>query len=128
MAVGIPSARLDTILEDYDTAYLQLHTADPGAAGTSNVEADVAGREAVTFGAEETNSTTRRRRNSAIIRWDAGDVTGTVAATHWSLWSAATDGTFLHSGTFAATINATSGQPIEIQVNGLEVNVGPLAS
>jgi hypothetical protein len=128
MAVGEPSAALDAILAEFDTSFMQLHTGDPGAAGTSNVEANVAGRSAVTFGAAETNAGTRRRRNTAIIRWDAGDVTGTVAATHWSLWSASSAGTFQRSGSFSATINASAGQPIEIQVGGLEVNAGPLAS
>lgn len=126
MAAGVPSARLDAILADYTDAYLQLHTGDPGAAGTANTTSAVADRKQVSFGSAGTNSGTRRRRNDAIVRWDAEDVTGSASITHGSLWDAETDGNFLHSGTL--TVTATSGVPIEVPVDGFEVNVGPLAS
>lgn len=128
MPIGYPASKLDTYLGEFTGSHLQLHTGDPGAAGTANTTANVTGRKAVTFGSAETNSGTRRRRNSAIIRWDAGDVTGSASITHWTLWDASTSGNFLRSGTWTSTITATAGVPIEIQVNALEVNAQPLAS
>lgn len=128
MAVGIPSSRLDTWLGDFTGSYMAMHVGDPGAAGTSNTTASVASRKAVTFGAAATNSTTRRRLNSAIVRWDGADVTGTATLSHWSLWTASSGGSLLQTGTLASTVSTTSGVPIEVAVGALEVNVGPLAS
>jgi len=128
MAVGIPTARADTQLSDFTGSYLQMHVGDPGSAGSANTTASVAARKAVTFAAAETNSTTRRRRNSAIVRWDGADVTGSATVTHWSLWTASSGGTLLLTGSFASSVAATAAVPIEVAVNALEVNVGPIAS
>lgn len=128
MAVGVPVARADTQLSDFTGCYVQAHVGDPGSAGASNTTASVAARKAVTFAAAETNSTTRRRRNSAIIRWDGADVTGSASLTHWSVWTASTGGTLLFTGSFVSAITATAAVPVEIPVNGIEVNVGPIAS
>ena len=125
---GASAARLDAFLADYAGSYVQFHSGDPGAAGTANVSTATTVRKAVTLGSAETNSGTRRRRNSSIVRWDAGDVTGTQSGTHISLWDAATSGTFLGSFELASPIALAAGTPAEIPVNGLEVNGGTVAA
>lgn len=128
MALGIPSARLDTWLGDFTGSYLQQHVGDPGAAGTANTTASVAARKAITFGSAATNGTTRRRLNSAIVRWDGADVTGTAVLTHWSIWTASSGGTLLQTGAWASSTTSTASVPLEVAVSALEVNAGPLAS
>lgn len=128
MAVGTPAARLDTFLADFASAWIQFHTADPGSAGTASTTASVAGRKQITLEAANTNGTNRRRRNSSLIRWDAGDVTGSATLTHYSVWTASTSGTFLISGTLSSSVSVTSGTPIEIAINQLEFAIGPVAS
>lgn len=128
MAVGTPTSRLDTFLADFSGAWIQFHTADPGAAGTTGTTASVSPRKQITLEAANTNGTNRRRRNSALLRWDPGDVTGSATLTHYSVWTASTAGTFLISGALSASVSVTSGTPIEIAVNQLEFAIGPVAS
>lgn len=128
MAVGTPTARLDTFLADFASAWIQFHTGDPGAAGSANTTASVAGRKQITLEAVNTSGTNRRRRNSVLIRWDAGDVTGSATLSHYSVWSASTAGTFLISGSLSSSVSVSSGTPIEIAVNQLEFAIGPVAS
>jgi chitodextrinase len=128
MATGASAARLDAFLAEYAGSYVQLHSGDPGASGTANVSTATTVRKQVTLGSAETNSGNRRRRNSVIVRWDAGDVTGSQSATHASLWDAASSGTFLGSFALASPVSLTSGTPAEIPINGLEVNGGPVAA
>lgn len=128
MATGTPGTRLDTFLADFDSAWIQFHIGDPGSAGTANTTASVAGRKQITLEAANTNGTNRRRRNSVLIRWDAGDVTGSATLTHYSVWTASTSGTFLISGTLSSSVLVSSGTPIEIAINQLEFAIGPVAS
>jgi hypothetical protein len=128
MAVGTPAARLDTFLADFNNAWIQFHTGDPGANGTNNTTASVAGRKQITLSAAETNGSNRRRRNSGIIRWDAADVTGSAVLTHYSVHNASTGGTFLISGTLSSSVTVANGTPIEIAQNQLEFAIGNVAT
>lgn len=127
MAVGSSDTRLDDFLSGLDAKYIQFHTGDPGSAGTANASA-VTNRKQVTLETVNTNGTNRRRRNSALIRWDAADVTGTATLTHFSMWSASTGGTFLMSAALTSSISVANGTPIEIAINQLEFAAGPRAS
>lgn len=73
-----------------ETVYGQLHDDDPGGSGTANVAAAVDGREEFDFpgaSSEETTDTV------------TFTITGAQAALGYiTLWTAATDGTFLGSG------------------------------
>lgn len=128
MAIGISTTVADTMLGAFDTSYIQMHTGDPGAAGTANVLAST-NRLSAGFASATTNSTVRQRANTSLIRWDSGNLPGASGTvTHVSLWSASTAGTFQRSITLTASAAIVSGQPAEIAAGALIVNVGPLAA
>lgn len=77
------------------TPYIQLHIGDPGAAGTANTATETT-RKLVSFGAASAGSIA----NDAAITWTG--IAGSQDATHFSLWTASTAGTFLGSGTITA--------------------------
>lgn len=88
--------------------YVQLHTGDPGAAGTANVAASNT-RVAATFGAAPSAGAIS---NTTEIQLD---VTASEVLTHVSCWSAAAAGTFLGSDDIASA-TAVSGDKIVLPV------------
>lgn len=101
MAVGVSVATANSILgamlkgsayAGHATVFAQMHTADPGAAGTTGVFAFSGGNRAtlaigtVAAGAVD---------NSAAANFTGASATGTL--THVSLWSASSAGTFIMS-------------------------------
>lgn len=89
------------------TPYVQLHTGDPGSAGTANASAETE-RKAVTFAAPSAGSSTASAVSWAS--WDAGSET----ITHCSLFDAATDGNFIQSGTLAASKDIENGDTLNL--------------
>jgi hypothetical protein len=73
------------------TTYVQLHTAAPGAAGTSNVATETT-RKAVSFGAASAGAIA----NDADVSWT--NIAGSQDATHFTVWDASSAGNFLFSG------------------------------
>jgi hypothetical protein len=69
--------------------WIQLHTGDPGSAGTSNVASNTT-REQVTFGNAATTGTIA---NTADVVW--ATVPALETYTHVSMWTASTVGTCL---------------------------------
>lgn len=94
---GIAAAGANTALDAIrtDTPFIQLHTGDPGAAGTANVATETT-RKAVTFGAAAGGSMT----NSAQVQWT--NIAGSQDATFFTIWNASSAGTFKFSGTITA--------------------------
>lgn len=90
MSVGQANASLDTVLTG--TTWVQLHTAAPGAAGTSNVAANST-RKSITMAAASAGD---KASNSAAA-WTT--VPNTETYTHFTIWTASSAGTFLYSGT-----------------------------
>ncbi len=76
-------------------AYMQLHTGDPGAAGTANVAAETS-RKAISFGSASSGSMS----SNSTVEWT--NITGSEDATHFTVWDAASGGNFLWSGTVTA--------------------------
>jgi len=74
------------------TVSIQLHTGDPGAAGTSNVATESA-RKTVSMAAASAGAIS----SDADITWTS--VSATETFTHFTLWDASTSGNFLGSGT-----------------------------
>lgn len=106
MAVGLAStvaaALLDALLNQTNytaptALYMQLHVGDPGAAGTSNVATETTRKEVTSSFAAASGGTCT---TNAAITWTS--VAGTEDFTHFSLWSASSDGTFYGSGTITA--------------------------
>lgn len=128
MAVGfsatIANELLDAMLNSdaYDgptNIYVQLHTGDPGAAGTSNVATE-ADRVEVTFGAASGGICS----NDAQVQWIG--VAGAEDYTHLSLWSASSGGTFMGSGPMTANA-VLAGDTFTIPVGDLDVTLNVAA-
>lgn len=91
--------------------YVQLHTADPGAAGTTAVAGNNV-RKAVTFAAAASGS----KASNADVTWTNVSTSETYA--YVSLWDASSAGNFLWAGALTAskavnagdTFTLTSGQ------------------
>ena len=79
--------------------WIQLHTADPGAAGTTAVAGNATRKDlTAAMGTAASGAIT----NTAAITWSAGEVDTSEDYTHWSLFDASTSGTFLCSGLMTA--------------------------
>jgi hypothetical protein len=79
------------------TVYVQLHTADPGAAGTTGVSVGSTTRNAATWNAASGGSMTI----SSISAWTNGGTSETI--THVSFWTASSGGTFIQSAALSAS-------------------------
>lgn len=73
--------------------YVQLHTGDPGAAGTSNISVGSATRNSATFAASSSGSALALSATPSA--WTNGGTSETL--THVSVWTASSAGTFLFS-------------------------------
>lgn len=108
MAVGLSAANANAFLNwlcrgtamgTAPTAFwIQLHTADPGAAGTT-AAAGNATRKQVTFG---TNASGGTISNTVAVTWSTSEVDTAEDYTHWTAWDASTAGTFEGSGLITA--------------------------
>lgn len=125
MTVGIAVAQATDVLNLYRgtagtarTPFVQLHTADPGAAGTTAIAA-VTTRNAITWNAPSAGSMTLLALS---------DFTGVSAETitHVSLWTASTAGTFLQS--FALTASQAIILGSILHFNSFTVALTPVAA
>lgn len=98
--------------------FVQLHTADPGAAGTTAVSA-VTTRNALTHNAPSGTSMT-------LATLAAYSMTATETISHISVWSASSAGTFLYSGVLTASKSVTSGDTLTFTT--LTVSITPAAA
>lgn len=124
-AVAIVNAWLASILNGtapttYSAPYVQLHTGDPGTAGTSNVAGESAREQATGTWTVSGGSAT----NPNAINWTS--VTANETYTDISLWTAASGGTFIASGTITATA-VSIGNNFSIPAGDLTVSM-PTAS
>lgn len=123
MATGMSTATCNSILDaignataySIATPYIQLHTADPGASGTTAVATETT-RKLVSFGAASGGAIS----NDAAITWTA--VAGSEDFTHWTLWTASTAGTFIGSGTVTANA-VTAGDTFTIPIGDLDITL-----
>lgn len=100
--------------------YVQLHTAGPGITGGSNVAGNNVRQPTGAFQAPSGGSTT----NVSAINWLSVSTSETY--THVSLWSAASAGTFICSGSIAAA-PIVAGQNFSIAAGAMTVSL-PTAS
>lgn len=100
-AVNFANATLNvlrnTAFSAIATPFIQLHTADPGASGTTAVSVGSATRNAVVWNAASGGSMTL----STLSAWTNGGTSETL--THISIWSASSAGTFYWSGALTAS-------------------------
>lgn len=103
--------------------WIQLHTADPGSAGTTAVAGNATRKDlSAAMGTAASGAIT----NTAAITWTTGEVDTSEDYTHWSLWDASTAGNFLMSGTVTANA-VTVGDEFTIPIGDLDVAFGTAA-
>jgi hypothetical protein len=122
MAAGINATLANSILDtNFDDLWVQLHTGDPGAAGTSNVASTTTRIQYSTPAASG-----GAKANDAIVRWNS--TTGSETLTHVSLWTAVTAGTFRESKALTSSVAVSGGQPFEIAIGALTLSITPVAA
>lgn len=107
------NAALTTLTTNY--AYMQLHTAAPGAAGTTAVATET-DRQQVTWGTASAGAIS----SNAQVQWTS--VAGTEDYTHCTFWSASTAGTFGFSGTVTAN-SVTAGDTFTVASGDIDVSL-----
>ena len=89
------------------TAYVKLHTGDPGEDGTNNAATETT-RKAVTWSAASSGS----MASSATLEWT--NVSTTETYSHWSLWDTSTAGNCLWKGALSSSAAVTAGDTFQI--------------
>ena len=125
MAVGHSAAEAAKIVATgsnvaLDGSWIKLHIGDPGAAGAANAATETT-RKQISLGTPTNGVVT----NDAAITWTS--IAGSEDATHFSLWTAVTAGTFLFSGTITAAAY-TAGNNYEIAIGGLTITQSTVAA
>lgn len=103
-----------------DGSWILLHVGEPGADGTANVATETT-RKQISLGTPSAGVVT----NDTPITWTS--ISGSQDATHFSLWTASTAGTFLYSGTLTAPAY-TAGEDYEIEAGGLTITQTTVAT
>lgn len=117
MATGLSTAAANTLLGTLTTTYrwVQLHTASPGAAGTTAVAVET-DRVQATFAAASNGTIA----NSTDLVWTG--VAGSEDYTHFTVWTLATGGAFGFSG--LVTANAvTAGDGFTLPTSSLSASL-----
>lgn len=99
--------------------YVQLHTGDPGAAGTANASA-VTTRQQATMAAASAGSISM---TSMAGSWS---MTATETISHISIWNASTSGNFLMSILLTVSRNVLNGDTVSL--TSLVISNSPLAA
>lgn len=118
MTVGMSSTRANALLNTYRSAgasvtaaavYLDIHTGDPGSAGTTALATSApATRPTVTFAAASAGSMALSSMSGTI------PMTATETISHVSIWSASSAGTFLGSGSLSVSRSVINGDTLSI--------------
>jgi hypothetical protein len=106
---------LDSIFSDAAwtppaASYLQLHTGDPGPAGTANVSS-FGSRVALTWSSASGGSKALSASVQITSSWSG---TSPETITHVSYWDASTGGNFIVSDQVTAAITITTGQALNL--------------
>ncbi|OQQ12982.1 hypothetical protein B0675_39895 [Streptomyces sp. M41(2017)] len=104
------------------TTYAQIHTANPGAAGTTAVSAGSTTRPVFTFAASSSGSALALTGTNPS--WTNGGTSETI--TDISVWSAASGGTFLFSVALSSSKAWSSGDTFT--ATSLSLSLSPQAS
>lgn len=92
------------------TLFVQLHTADPGSAGTTAVSSTTT-RVALTFAAASAAS---MAANGTLPSWATWAGTNGEVVTHISVWSASSAGTFYFSAALTASKTVNTGDTLNL--------------
>lgn len=103
--------------------WIQLHTADPGGAGTTAVAGNATRKD---LRAACAAAASGALTSDVAITWTSGEVDTSEDYTHWSAWTASTAGTFLCSGTMTANA-VTIGDEFTIPVGDFDASLATAA-
>lgn len=121
MADGISVTMADSMLTTLTTSpaasYAQLHTGDPGSAGTANVSS-VTTREAVTWGSPASGTVAASNEPS----WGSWAGTNGQEQTDTSYWTASTSGTFDMSIPLSAGVTMDTGDTLTLTSISVEIS------
>lgn len=106
------NAALTTVTSAYP--WVQLHTAAPGAAGTTSVATETTRKQVSAWNTASAGSQT----SNVALTWTS--IAGSQDATHFTTWTASTAGTFGYSGTITAN-PYTAGDTLTIASGALTV-------
>lgn len=125
MAVGVSSTLANRWL-DYSRgagaptsitgAFVQLHTANPGTAGTTSVSS-VTTRPSITFGAAASGVITQNNTPS----WATWAGTNGEVVTHVSIWDASSAGNFLFSIALTASKTVNTGDTLNLTSSSITI-------
>ena len=130
MAAGVSATVSDAFLDgilnasgniswvSYGPVYVKLHVGSPGATGTANPAGETT-RESAGSNPAFTTPSAGSATNSNAITWTSVNTAETY--TYVSLWSAATNGTFIASGSITAN-SVQIGDNFTIPVSDLTVS------
>ena len=130
MAVGLASATAAALLDalanqtNYTAPtalWIKLHVGDPGAAGTSNAATETTRKDATSVFAAASGGTCT---SNVALTWTS--VAGTEDYTHYSVWSASTNGTFYWSGTVTAN-SVTAGDTFTLASGDIDLSLSTAA-
>ncbi|MDQ1307757.1 MAG: hypothetical protein QG671_3590 [Actinomycetota bacterium] len=126
MTIGLATAHANALLNIFRatnftavTVYVQLHTGDPGVAGTANTSA-VTTRNSASFAAPAGGSMSL---SAALTAWS---MTASETISHISLWDAATGGSFLRSAALTTSRTVISNDTFTLST--LTLSYTPLAA
>lgn len=120
MTVGIAASVANGWVDGLGTLYAKLHTADPGAAGTTAASAETT-RKAMTFGSASAGVATQ----TGTVSWSSWTA-GSETISHVSYWDAATGGTF--KGSFALTASKAVANTDTLNLSGCTISATPVAA
>lgn len=103
------------------TLFVQLHTADPGASGTTAVSTTTT-RQALNFAAASAGS----QALTGTTQWTNWAGTNGEVVSHISVWGASTAGTFYYSVALTASKTLNTGDTLNL--SSLTVAIAPLAA
>lgn len=122
MTTGIAAASANSALDTWlNSSFAQLHTGDPGSAGTANVSSTTT-RNAPTY----SSATGGSKALSSGPTWAAWTGTNGEVVSHISLWSASTGGTFKDSFPLTATKTINTGDVFSLSTH--TVSMSPIAA
>ena len=103
------------------TLFVQLHTGDPGASGTSNVSSTTT-RQALNYAAASSGS----QSITGTTQWTNWAGTNGEVVTHISIWSASSAGTFYYSVALTASKTVNTGDTLTLST--MTVALTPIAA
>lgn len=122
MTAGFAAATVNTWLDTLDSGhYAQLHTGDPGAAGTSNASAETT-RKLWDFADAANGSKSAQGTLPSWTAWSAGPET----ISHVSVWNAVSGGTFKYSYALTASKSVTNNDTLNLTSH--TVAITPIAA